>query len=175
MMGLQRILGAILLTLLLLAAGCLGADESLDDLGQFPDFTSLADDGRNYSNSDFGSDETIILFSAEWCNAPCHLVMHQIYDVLGSDVNLFVMSTDPGEDITLAEWHEDANDYDDGENDVGNTLPWPFMKAVDAAQELDVQSRPTIYFVDDGGTIRAKNEGAFDSDDALRDMYAKIS
>jgi len=167
---------ALLLSLIIFSSGCLGSSDSVDEgLGPFPEFSATADDGLNYSNADVDGQPFIVLFSAEWCNTPCHQIMHQIYDVLQENVTVLVMSTDPVEDITLEEWHDDSNDYDDAGGDTANTLPWPYMKAVDAAAELDVKSRPNVYFVDDAGYIQALNEGSFDSDDEVREMYALIS
>lgn len=172
----RRHLSALLLSLILFVPGCLGGGDDSDmGMGEFPSFHAMADDGESHTNADYAGEGLIVLFSAEWCNAPCHSVMHFIYDNLGEEPNVIIMSTDKTEDITLEEWHEDANDFDDEEGDPGNNLPWPYMKGVTAAETLKVVSRPTVFFVDGDGIIRAKNEGAFHSEQALLDMWATVS
>lgn len=166
---------AILLAGIMLTPGCIGGEDDVDTgLGPFPAFDAVADDGESYDNDRMAGEGFIVLFSAEWCNAPCHSVMHHIHETL-PDPPVLVMSTDPAEDITLEEWHEDANDFDDEGEDIGNTLTFPFMKAVEAASELNVASKPTVYFVDGNGNIQAVNKGAFDSDQEIRDMWALVS
>ena len=100
--------------------------------------------------------------------------MHKIHNTLDNPAVL-VMSTDPNTDITLQEWHEDADDYDDEGNDTGVDLPFAFMKGVEVAEELEISARPTLMFIDAEGNIMHKHEGAVTSDDSLVDMYAKIS
>lgn len=151
--------------------GCLGGPEPL---GPFPDFAAEADDGVNYTKAGMAGEGFIALFSAEWCNTPCHSVMHQIYNVTDGKATVLVMSTDPENDKTLEEWHQDANDYDDVGNDTGVDLPYPFMKNPEGAIALDVTSRPVIYFVDANGDILAVNEGAFDDEQTLIDAWNLI-
>lgn len=153
--------------------GCIGGgdDSSKETLGVFPEFESVADDGETYDNARMAGSGFIVLFSAEWCNTPCHSVMHHLYEATNGGATVLVMSTDPSEDITLEEWHQDANDYDDQGDDTGVTLVYPFMKNVNGAAELGVTSRPTVYFVDGDGDIMAMNEGAFDDDQAILDAW----
>ena len=172
----RRLLMPILLSLMMLLPGCIGGDtdEKIESLGEMPEFESVADDGQTYSKTSMMNQGYIVLFSAEWCNAPCHNVMHKLYNNL-SDATVIVMSTDSSTDITLEEWHEDADDYDDEGNDTGVDLPYPFMKGVEAAEDLGINARPTLLFVNGDGLIMAQHEGAVNSIDDLQDMYDLIS
>jgi len=172
----RRFLMPILLSLMMLLPGCIGGDDDgqIESLGEMPEFDSVADDGQTYSKSSMMNQGYIVLFSAEWCNAPCHNVMHKLYNNLDG-ATVIVMSTDSSTDITLEEWHEDADDYDDEEEDTGVDLPYPFMKGVEAAENLGINARPTLLFVNGDGLIMAQHEGAVDSIDDLQDMYDLIS
>jgi hypothetical protein len=172
----RRLLMPILLSLMMLLPGCIGGDEGdegIEPLREMPDFESLADDGATYSKSNLMGQGYIVLFSAEWCNAPCHNVMHKIYNNL-EGATVLVMSTDPNTDITLEEWHEDADDYDDTDDDTGVDLPYAFMKGVEVSQELGIDARPTLIFVNNDGGVMAEHEGAVDSIDDLKAMYDLI-
>ena len=70
----RRLLMPILLSLMMLLPGCIGGDtdEKIESLGEMPEFDSVADDGQTYSKSSMMNQGYIVLFSAEWCNAPCH-------------------------------------------------------------------------------------------------------
>ncbi len=165
----------ILLSLLMLLPGCIGGnDDAIEPLRDMPNFESVADDGETYSKSSMMGQEYIILFSAEWCNAPCHNVMHKLYNNL-EGATVLVMSTDPNTDITLDEWHEDADDYDDGDNDTGVDLPYPFMKGAGVSEELGIDARPTLIFVNVEGYVMAEHEGAVNSIDDLQAMYDLIN
>jgi hypothetical protein len=75
----------------------------------------------------------------------------------------------------LQEWHEDADDYDDEDNDSGVDLPYPFMKGVEASNELGINARPTLIFVNADGFVMAEHEGAVNSIDELQEMYDLIA
>ena len=171
----RRLLIPILLSLMMLLPGCIGGEEDgeIKPLRAMPDFESVADDGTTYSKSSMMGQGYIVLFSAEWCNAPCHNVMHKIHNNL-EEATVLVMSTDPNTDITLEEWHEDADDYDDTDDDTGVDLPYAFMKGVEASQELGIDARPTLIFVNIDGDVMAEHEGAVDSIDDLKAMYDLI-
>ena len=170
----QRFVVAFLFSLVILLPGCIGGDDGAEPLGDMPDFEAVADDDQTYSKSSMMGQSYIVLFSAEWCNAPCHNVMRKLYNNLDG-ATVLVMSTDPNTDITLDEWHEDADDYDDDDNGTGVDLPYPFMKGVEASQELGIDARPTLIFVNSDGDVMAEHEGAVESIDDLKDMYALIS
>jgi thioredoxin-related protein len=172
--SIQRFFMVTLLSLMMMSPGCIGGDDASDILRDMPDFEAVADDGNTYSKSSMMGQSYIILFSAEWCNNPCHIVMHTIYNNLDG-ANVLVMSTDPNTDITLNEWHEDADDYDDDDNGTGVDLPYPFMKGVEVSQELGIDARPTLIFVNSNGDVMAEHEGGIDSIDDLKDLYDLIS
>ena len=171
----RRFIIPFLVSLIMLSPGCIGGDDNeIETMGEIPDFEAVADDGENYSKSSMMGQGYIILFSAEWCNAPCHNVMHKLYNNL-EEATVLVMSTDPNTDITLQEWHEDADDYDDEDNDSGVDLPDPFMKGVEASNEIGINARPTLIFVNADGFVMAEHEGAVNSIDELQEMYDLIA
>ena len=84
-----------------------------------------------------------------------------------------LLSTCASGDTTLVA--DDDDDYDDDDNGTGVDLPYPFMKGVEASQELGIDARPTLIFVNSDGDVMAEHEGAVESIDDLKDMYALIS
>lgn len=165
---------AVLLALILLFPGCLGSSD--DDLENqvFPQFTSLADDNSTYTLSDFSGAPFIVIFSAEWCDSPCHMTMHAINSVL-SEPAVMVMSTDPQDNpqgITLQDWHDKASAYDDEEGNTGQTLEFPFMKGVDISNELKIDARPTILFVDGESNIVIVHEGGVTDEDEIKGYWS---
>ncbi|RZD53005.1 MAG: hypothetical protein CXT67_04695 [Methanobacteriota archaeon] len=162
-----------LLALILLFPGCLGNSSNDSEMLTFPQFTSIADDNVTYSLSNFSGAPFIVLFSAEWCDTPCHMTMHAINSALDEPAML-AMSTDPQDNpqgITLQDWHEKASAHDDEEGDVGQTLGFPFMKGVEAAIQLEIDARPTIFFVDNEGYIISIHEGGITDGDDIRGYW----
>ncbi|MCS5527011.1 MAG: peroxiredoxin family protein [Candidatus Poseidoniales archaeon] len=162
-----------LLALILLFPGCLGNSSDDGDALSFPQFTSIGDDNMSYSLSDFSGSPFIVLFSAEWCDTPCHMTMHAINSAL-DEPSMLVMSTDPQENpqgITLQDWHEKASAHDDEEGDVGQTLGFPFMKGVEASVQLEIDARPTIFFVNSDGNIVSTHEGGITDEDEIRSYW----
>lgn len=174
MRRIQTHLVALLLTCTALLSGCIFADDEVGDEGTyFPDFTSVGDDGNTYSLSDFEGTPLIVLFSAEWCDTPCHVTMHTINSTLEAP-QMIVMSTDPQDNpqgITLQDWHEKASAYDDEGDDLGQTLEFPFMKGIEAAEEIGVTARPTVVFVNGEGEIAKLHKGGLTDEDEIRDSW----
>mgnify|MGYP001213837333 CR=1 FL=1 len=166
----------ILLTFLFLLPGCLeDGDLSNNENITFPDFTSTAHDGQVYSLSNYTGSPFIALFSAEWCDTPCHKTMHSINSTLNGP-NMFVMSSDPQENpqgITLLDWYDKANAHDDNGDDLGQTLNFPFMKGIDAAESLNIDARPTVFFVDENGIVAERSEGELTNEDEILDCWTK--
>ena len=165
---------ALFLMLILLLPGCFGNPDGDDDEGTpFPEFSATADDNMTYSLSDFAGSPFIVLFSAEWCDTPCHMTMHAINADL-MEPAMIVMSTDPQDNpqgITLQDWHDKADAHDDEEGNSGETLEFPFMKGVAASEELQVDARPTIFFVNSGGHISDIHEGALTDQNLIQSYW----
>ncbi|HJM19988.1 MAG TPA: hypothetical protein QF802_06000 [Candidatus Thalassarchaeaceae archaeon] len=165
---------ALFLVFILLLPGCFGGSEEELDSDPFPEFNSTADDNVTYSLSDFSGNPFIVLFSAEWCDTPCHMTMHAITSIL-NDSSMIVMSTDPQNNpqgITLKDWHDKADAHDDEDDDEGQTLRIPFMKGVDVSKELEIDARPTIIFVNGGGHISDIHEGALTNRTMIQSYWA---
>ena len=148
--------------------GLFDSDDGGVELEQFPDFSTVADDGVTYSNSNYAGEPYIVLFSAEWCDSPCHATMHAINSAL-NDASMIVLSTDPADNpqgITLEDWHSRANAYDDDGEDLGQTLDFPFAKGIEEAEKVEISSRPSIVFVNsDGGIVEIHKGGLSDADE----------
>ena len=88
---------------------------------------------------------------------------------------VLVMSTDPAENasgITLQDWHEAANAFDDEDDDPGVTLTtYAFMKGVEAGEELGITSPGTVMFVNAEGEITATKVGILEETQEVLDLW----
>lgn len=168
----ELVAGAIAICLLSLAwfGGLFDEDRGEPTLEPFPEFSTVADDGITYSNSDYDGAPYIVIFSAEWCDAPCHSAMHAINSTLNGPP-IIVLSTDPADNpqgISLVEWHDRSNSYDDEGDDLGQTLDFPFAKGIELAEEIKISSRPSIVFINsDGEIVKIHKGGLSDSDEII--------
>ncbi len=175
-LDMQKELAAVGLVLCLLifawVSGIFSSDDG-DSVGDpFPEFSAVADDGNTYSLDDYKDAPFIVIFSAEWCNTPCHATMHAFSSTL--DAPILVMSTDPAENpqgISLENWHERADEYDDDANGTGQTLDFPFMKGVEAAGSIGISSSPTVVFVDENGRVVSNHKGGLIDADEIRTYW----
>jgi thiol-disulfide isomerase/thioredoxin len=171
----QKELAGVALVLLLLLFVWVSGIFSPEDDGAvetpFPEFSAVADDGNTYSLDDYRGAPFIVLFSAEWCT-PCDETMHALNFTL--DASIIVMSTDPAENpsgISLQDWHERADEYDDDGNDTGQALDFPFMKGVEAADEAGISSSPSIVFINSDGGIVTIHKGGLNDADEIRSYW----
>ena len=168
---------SMLVALLFISAGLAGctSDESEKDQ-VFPQFSSVADNDEAYNKARMAGSPFIVMFSAEWCNNPCHTSMFTIWEAI-PELTVLVMSTDPAENasgITLQDWHEAANAFDDDDStgDTGVTLTtYAFMKGVEAGEELGVTSPGTVMFVNADGYITATKVGMLEEPQEVLDLW----
>ena len=165
----------ILVVLLLISTGFAGCtSEETEELKVFPQFSSVADDNETYNKAKMAGSPYIVMFSAEWCNNPCHTSMFTIWEAL-PELPVLVMSTDPAENasgITLQDWHESANAFDDESGDTGVTLTtYAFMKGVEPGLELDITSPGTVMFVNAEGYITATKVGMLEEPQEVLDLW----
>ena len=164
----------LLLLMMTSLTGCVGEEEP--EIVAFPTFSAIADDGETYDNQRMSGGAFIVVFSAEWCNNPCHTSMFTIWEAI-PELTVLVMSTDPAENasgITLQDWHEAANAFDDDDStgDTGVTLTtYAFMKGVEAGQELGVTSPGTVMFVNADGYITATKVGILEEPQEVLDLW----
>jgi len=167
----------ILVTLLMIStafAGCTSEDS--DEPLFFPEFSSVADNEQIYNKAKMAGSPFIVMFSAEWCNNPCHTSMFTIWEAI-PELPVLVMSTDPAEDaggFTLQDWHEAANAFDDDDSsgDTGVTLTtYAFMKGVEAGLELDITSPGTVMFINADGMITATKVGMLEEPQEVLDLW----
>ncbi len=165
---------ALLVSFSILFSGCIfNSDNADSSFESFPQFNSVADDGQNYSNEKFDGEPYVVIFSAEWCDAPCHSTMHTINTTLNGPP-IIVMSTDPAENpqgISLEDWHKRADAHDDEDDDIGQTLDFPFVKGIDVAEEIKITSRPTVVFVNSNGEITSLHKGGLDDSEQIIDYW----
>ena len=166
--------------IMVLMPGCLGDDEE-EDLGPFPTFSAVADNNETYDNQRMAGSAYIVIFSAEWCSAPCFSTMHAIWEA-EAELPVLVFSTDDLEDpqgITLQDWHEAANAFDDDDEsgDTGvNLTTYAFMKGYEAANDLGVKTPGTTVFVDGEGEITYIHQGRMDQhNDLIKEKWAEAS
>ena len=164
-----------LVALLFISAGLAGCtSDDTDEVKMFPQFSSVADDGETYNKARMSGSPFIVMFSAEWCNNPCHTSMFTIWEAV-PELPVLVMSTDPAENasgITLQDWHEAANAFDDEDDDPGVTLTtYAFMKGVEAGEELGVTSPGTVMFVNAEGEITATKVGILEETQEVLDLW----
>ena len=165
----------IFVVLLMISTGFAGCtSEEVEELQAFPQFSSLADDDQTYNKAKMAGSPFIVMFSAEWCNNPCHTSMFTIWEAV-PELPVLVMSTDPAENasgITLQDWHEAANAFDDEDDDPGVTLTtYAFMKGVEAGEELGVTSPGTVMFVNAEGEITATKVGILEETQEVLDLW----
>ena len=165
---------ALLVSFSILFSGCIfDSEDKESSFETFPQFDSVGDDGQNYTNEKFAGEPYVVVFSAEWCDNPCHSTMHAINTSLNGPA-MIVMSTDPADKpqgISLEEWHQRANAHDDQDDDAGQTLDFPFLKGIEVAEEIMITSRPTIVFVNANGEIAGLHKGGLDDSEQIIDYW----
>ena len=161
--------------------GCIGdSDDENQELQAFPEFSATADDGQNYNLNDTNG-AFIAVFSAEWCSNPCHSSMHNIW-AFQEGLQVYVFSTDATEDpqgITLSDWHDAADGYDDEYDDSGNVedegvslTSYKFMKGSEIANELGIQNPGTIVFVNSAKEITYVHKGILDDQEVISEQWS---
>ena len=165
------------IALLFISAGLAGCtSDDTDEVKNFPQFSSVADDGETYNKARMSGSPFVVMFSAEWCNNPCQTSMFTIWEAI-PELSVLVMSTDPAEDpqgINLQDWHEAANAFDDDDEtgDPGVTLTtYAFMKGVEAGEELGITSPGTVMFVNAEGEITATKVGILEEPQEVLDLW----
>ena len=131
-----------------------------------PDFQVSDLDGKPVSLSDFQGKPILINFWASWCR-PCRTEMPYIQQVYEewSNKGLVVLAINIGE--TPSETKEFMQDYE---------LSFPVLLDIKrlVAQEYNVWSIPTTFFIDKNGIIQAKIIGAFPSKAAIETKLGEI-
>ena len=160
--------------------GCVQEETEEDSLQEFPSFSAVADDGQTYERDSI-SGAFIVVFSAEWCSNPCHSSMHNIWE-FQNGMDVYVFSTDPEDEpqgISLSEWHEAADGYDDEYGDDGSLedegvslTTYKFMKGAEIASQLDIRNPGTIMFVNAANEITYIHKGVLEDQDTIAEQWA---
>lgn len=159
--------------------GCVGEEVEAESLPIFPEFSAVADDGQTYQRDTING-AFIAVFSAEWCSNPCHSSMHNIWE-FQNGMEVYVFSTDPEDEpqgISLSEWHEAADGYDDEYNDDGEVVDegvslttYKFMKGSELAADLDIRNPGTIMFVNAANEITYTHKGVLDDQQTIAEQW----
>lgn len=156
-------------------AGCI---EDAEEVRYFPEFSAIADNGELYDSERMENQSFIVMFSAEWCNRPCYSTMHSMWNAQ-AELPVLVMSTDPAEragGLTLQQWHDSANAYDDDDNSTNNDLTtYAFMKGDEAALEMEITTPGTMVFVNSKGEITDTHEGKLDDAGLILSYWARAN
>ncbi|MGB1954142.1 MAG: hypothetical protein ACPHUK_00965 [Candidatus Poseidoniaceae archaeon] len=157
-------------------AGCTSDDG--EETVVFPMFSSVADNNEVYDNARMNGTPFIVIFSAEWCNNPCYTSMHSIW-ATESELPVLVMSTDPVENasgVTLAQWHDSADAFDDDGDDTGVSLTtYAFMKGFEAGEKLGINAPGTVLFVNAMGEITHTHEGKLEDSSKISEYWQEAS
>ena len=161
-------------------SGCTGGGDDEEVMTAFPEFSALADDNRTYTRASMLGQPYFVVFSAEWCDAPCHSTMHAIWGQI-PNATVLVFSTDPDpnpQGISLSDWHLKADQFDDERDgavitDHGvNLTTYAFMKGPDAAAALGISRPGSVAVVNPVGEIVYLHEGRLDDPSTIDDKWA---
>ncbi len=166
-----KIILAIILSLVLLLAGCSAGSEpltpSMARVGEpAPDFKLENLDGQSVSLSDLRGKPILLNFWATWC-PPCRAEMpflQQIYEEW-SDKGLVLLAIDIGEGPSQIKEFLEANNL---------SLPVLLDSNKSVAQKYNITAIPTTFFIDKDGIIQVKIIGAFPSKGAIEKNLNKI-
>mgnify|MGYP000005100845 CR=1 FL=1 len=165
---------ALLVTLSLLLAGCTSEEKENGDSTEyveepqlFPTWDEITDDETNWSSQRLEGQAYIVIFSAQWCNLPCMDLMHTIWDTI-PEINVMVMSTDNGSEISFKDWHDSADAHDDEEGDANNNLTtYKFLLGDEEGNILGIESPGTTVFVNKTGYITWSGKSSIANDPEL--------
>ena len=99
-----------------------------------------------------------------------------------SDTTLKDYDPDPEDEpqgISLSEWHEAADGYDDEYGDDGSLedegvslTSYKFMKGAEIASQLDIRNPGTIMFVNAANEITYIHKGVLEDQDTIAEQWA---
>jgi len=148
----------------LIAMGCSAPAVEMDKPA--PDFQLPDLAGEEVNLSDFKGKPVLLNFWAGWCR-PCEEEMpylQQVYEEW-SDQGLVVLT------VNLGDSPSEVNQFMQN-----NQLSLPVLLDIkqSLAQEYNVASIPTTFFIDKDGIIRAKIIGSFRSKEAIESKLGQI-
>ncbi len=166
-----KVVWLIILTLVLLLAGCsTGSEPSAPSVARAgepaPDFQLENLDGQSISLSDFRGKPVLINFWATWC-PQCRSEMPYIQEIYEewSDQGLVLLAINIGENsYTVEEFMQSHN--------LSFTVLLDTEK--DIAQRYNITGIPTTLFIDKDGIIQDKVIGAFQSKTQIENRLSKI-
>ena len=158
----------IILTLVLLLAGCSAGSEPLGArVGEpAPDFQFQSPDGQDISLSDLQGEPVLINFWATWC-PPCVLEMPYIQEIYEewSDAGLILLAINMGESPSQVENFMQSHNL---------SLPVILDTKQVIAQKYNITGIPATFFIDKDGIIQGKKVGAFRNKEEIEGYLDKI-
>ncbi len=169
---------SVILTLVLLLAGCSAGSEPLDgesptvpvkgtQVGNLaPDFQLQSLDGQTVSLGNLQNKPVLINFWATWCS-PCVFEMPYIQEIYEewADKGLVVLA------INLGEGSSKVEEFTQSHN-LSFTVLLDTKR--DVAQKYNIQYIPTTFFIDKDGIIQDKLIGAFQNKTQIENRLSKI-
>lgn len=148
----------MILVIILISAnlsGCLSSDEN--ELEEFPSFTLSDEQGNIHNNSKYSNKTFVAYFSASWCSH-CKPVLQSLDDIVPVG-QLIVFNKESREE------YSDMNEWKDRmESELERTLSHPFIHAPPLSDSLEVNSIPTMFFVNSDGDIEYSLSGIKDKE-----------
>jgi len=173
-----KVMLPVILTLVLLLAGCPAGSEPPDgksptapvegiQVGNLaPDFQLQGLDGQTVSLGNLRGEPVLINFWATWC-PPCRVEMPYIQEIYEewTDKGLVLLA------INIGESSSTVRDFIQSQN-LSFTVLLDTKK--DVAQRYGVSGIPTTLFIDEDGIIKDKVIGAFQNKTQIEDRLSKI-
>ena len=126
--------------------------EPIGDMPSFPDFNFVDENNTTHNSSMYAGIPFVAYFSASWCTH-CKPTLEALDDTVPVG-HLLVFNKESREEYSnMTEWKESM------ESELNRTLNHPFMHAPDFALSLNVQSIPSMFFVNADGEITHHQEG----------------
>lgn len=168
MSKLPRAILLVILTLVLLLAGCsAGSGPLVARVGEpAPDFQLQDLDGQTISLRDLRGKPVLINFWATWCR-PCVFEMpylQQIYEEWSGE-GLVLLTINIGESPSKVEKFLETYNL---------SLPVLLDTKKNVARKYNITGYPTTFFIDKDGIIQEKIVGAFPSKGAIEKYLSQI-
>ncbi|DAC23255.1 MAG TPA: hypothetical protein HA345_04180 [Candidatus Thalassarchaeaceae archaeon] len=159
-------IATFLLTVLIALTPLTGCTSESEEVIALPEYNLLDHTNSTVEKEDYLGAPYVILFSAQWCGTPCHNNMHNLNTSVPG-IEVVVVSTEydyAPQGVSMLEWIDIVNEFDDDGDDIGQTLEYTFTRVIegdDFAEQMDVFAPGTVIFVNSVGEEIQRHEGSF--------------